>query len=644
MGSANVRLVTNQKDLNHFTRHLLKDVHAMEHMLEQGWFDDTTMHIGAEQEICLVDQHHKPAPKSMQLLKTLQDKGFTTELAQFNIEANLDPLEFHTDCFSKLEKQINDRLDDLAEAAKKEKVDFVLTGILPTIRQFDLEEENLTPLKRYDALIKAINKLRGKMYEVRIVGMDELHMKYDSAMIESCNTSFQVHLQVTPDEFVDKYNISQVITAPVLSLATNSPMLFGKRLWSETRVALFQQSVDTRVTSEHIRDRSPRVTFGNSWLKNSIVDMYKEDVTRFRVMLMADSDEEAMDLISQGVTPKLSSLMIHNSTVYRWNRPCYGVSPNGKPHLRIENRVLPSGPSTIDEVANAAFWIGMMNAFGDHYPDLTSQFEFDHAKGNFVAAARNGMETAFKWAKGKKVGASELIKEELIPIAREGLEKAKIHKKDIDRYLDVIAARNETSQTGTRWIVDSQINLMKEGTREEATIALTAAMARNQKTKKPIHEWELATLESMDEWSPHSMLVEEFMTTDVFTVHEDDIPELVADIMDWRSLKHLPVEDVKGRLTGLISYKNLLGYFSKKTKVKNDEDFSIEQIMIKDPLVISPEATVIDALRLMKRNKVDCLPVVINKKLVGVITEANFLNITATILNNIAKRDSVTSS
>ncbi len=639
MGSANVRLVTSQKDLNSFTRSLLQDIHAMERMLDENWFETGQMHIGAEQEICLVDQHYKPAPKAMELLKSLDSKRFTTELAKFNIEANLDPIAFKTNCFSALETQIDDRLKDLEEVAKSHNVDFVLTGILPTIRKFDLEEENITPLKRYHALIKAINKLRGKIYELRIMGLDELHIKHDSAMIESCNTSFQVHLQVTPDEFAEKYNIAQVLTAPALALATNSPMLFGKRLWSETRVALFQQSVDTRVTSDHIRDRSPRVTFGNGWLKNSVIDMFKEDIVRFRVMLMADSQEDAMELMDKGITPKLNSLMVHNSTVYRWNRPCYGISPNGKPHLRIENRALPSGPSVLDEVANAAFWLGMMNSFGDHYPDLTSRMEFDNAKGNFISAARNGLETEFKWIKSKKTGACELIKKELLPIAREGLEKVKIKKEDIDKYLGVIEARNESSQTGTRWIVDSHSALMKEGTREEACIALTAAMSRSEKAKIPIHEWKLATMESMSEWSPHSMLVEEFMTTDIFTVHEDDIPELVADIMNWQGIKYLPVEDVKGLLTGLISYKIMLNYYSKKSKVKKSEAMTVKDLMISDPMVVTPEATVVDALRLMKRNKVDCLPVVKNKKLVGVITEGNFLNITTTILNNIAKKE-----
>ena len=251
----------------------------------------------------------------------------------------------------------------------------------------------------------------------------KLNIKHDSAMFESCNTSFQVHLQVRPDEFVRKYNIAQVLAGPVLAISVNSPLLFGKKLWSETRIALFQQTVDTRRVSEHLRDRSGRVMFGNDWVHDSMVELFKEDISRFRVMLMCDTDQDAMELIEKGKTPKLRALNIHNSTVYRWNRACYGISPNGKPHLRIENRVLPSGPTVADEVSNAAFWIGLMTGFEDYSQEVTKDFEFDHVKENFLTAARNGLGAKFTWKGGKKIGASELVSEVLLPIAREGLSK-----------------------------------------------------------------------------------------------------------------------------------------------------------------------------------------------------------------------------
>lgn len=639
MGDLNVRVAKSRKELNLFTRHLLRDIHALERMLEENWFNVDPIHVGAEQEICIVDHHFKPSPKSLTLLEQLNDDRFTTELAKFNIEANMNPLEFKDDVFSQMESNLSDIMSRLNAVGNPENLNFVQTGILPTIRKFDLEIGNLTPLDRYHALINAIGKMRGKIHELRIVGLDELNIKHDSAMLESCNTSFQVHLQVRPDQFVQKYNIAQALAGPVLAIAVNSPLLFTKRLWAETRVALFQQSIDTRVATEHIRDRSPRVMFGNSWLTQSITELYKEDIVRFRVLLMTDPEEDVFEKLNNGITPALRALMIHNSTVYRWNRPCYGISPNGKPHLRIENRVFPSGPSTVDEIANAAFWIGLMCGFSEHYPDIAQVMEFDHAKDNFISAARDGLNTDFTWVNGKKISVHRLISEELLPIAREGLEKCKIEKKDIDKYLGIIEERNETRQTGSQWIVSSYSKLMKETSREEVSIAITSSMIKNQLKAIPVHQWELASLEDIIGWQPNNMLVEEFMTTDLFTVHQDDIPELVSDILNWRKIKHLPVEDDKGRLKGLINYRILLKYYSKNFHVKPSDAVLVKDLMIKEPITIHPEATVQDASNLMREKRIDCLPVVKNGRLVGIITEGNFINITASLLKTLGKEN-----
>ena len=634
MGDLNVKLVTNQKQLNDFTKRLLLDVQALERMINEDWFDDSPARIGAEQEICLIDQYYKPAPVAMELLDKLGDDNFTTELAKFNIEANLPPLDFTGECFSFLENNINTLLNKLRKTANEMDIDFLITGILPTLRKFDMDLDNLTPLQRYHALMKAISKLRGKMYELRIKGIDELNLKHDSAMLEACNTSFQVHLQVRPEEFVEKYNIAQLLTAPTIAIASNSPLLFGKRLWSETRVALFQQSIDTRVTSEHLRDRSPRVTFGNQWLQNSILDLYKEDIVRFRVMLMTELEGDVMKLLDEGVTPKLRALTIHNSTVYRWNRPCYGISGNGKPHFRIENRVLPAGPSVIDEVANAAFWLGLMNAFGNHYPNVDQLMDFDEANANFMATSFNGINSEITWFNGKKLGVSKLIKNELLPIAREGLENNSVKKEDIDRYLSVIEERNEARKNGTVWLLNSFSKLSKQQrTKEEVMIAISSAMVENQRNGVPVHQWKDACVNDINNWHPSKILVEEFMTTDIFTVHKEDIPELVADIMDWQKIRYTPVEDEKGKLTGLITSRTLLRYFCVKHKLGEKLEKTVDDLMIKDPISISPNATIIEAMNLMRESGIGCLPVVNNGKLVGVVTEGNFINITGSLLN-----------
>jgi len=255
-------------------------------MLDNDWFNKDVMHIGAEQEMALVDlKNYKPAAIAMEAMETMTEyEWLETELAKFNLEICLTPQKFSDDCFTKMHQEISSRLDTISDHLKAFDADILLTGILPTLRKRNLEMDNLTPKKRYFALMEGINRqLIGSAYELRLEGIDELMLKHDSPLLEAVNTSFQVHLQVTADEFVKMYNISQALTAPVMAIAANSPIVFGKRLWHESRIAMFQQAIDTRTTHNHMRERSPRVSFGNRWLENSILEIYKEDIARFRV-------------------------------------------------------------------------------------------------------------------------------------------------------------------------------------------------------------------------------------------------------------------------------------------------------------------------------------------------------------------------
>ena len=307
MGAKGVRIAKSQQEVNDFTKHLLKDIQALDGMLKADMFEVDEIMIGAEQELCLIDEHGRPAPKAIEILKDLNHPNFTTELARFNLEANLDPVIFSGDCFRNFENQIRGFIQSFREVAKNYEVEPLLTGILPTIRKFDLESGNLAPIDRYFALIDSIDKLRGEGHQLKIEGLDELNIKQISAIIEACNTSFQVHLQIKPEEFVQKYNIAQAIAAPVMAIASNSPILFGKRLWSETRIALFQQSVDTRVTGEHLRYSSPRVTFGYRWLKDSILELYKEDIVRYKTLLITDIEEDVLEQLDAGTHTQTKS-------------------------------------------------------------------------------------------------------------------------------------------------------------------------------------------------------------------------------------------------------------------------------------------------------------------------------------------------
>lgn len=634
MGVETVKLAENREQTQEFIKHLLRDIRAMDRMLSEGLFETGTIRIGAEQEICLVDKFGKPAPISMELIEALNDDKFTTELARFNLETNLAPLEFKGRCLSEMEYNILNQLEKARETIKKFEGDIVLTGVLPTIRKSDLDIENLTPLPRYKALCMAINKLRGDEYDLRIQGMDELLMRFDTPLLEACNTGFQVHLQVDPDDFVHKYNLAQAITGPVLASAVNSPILFGKRLWAETRVALFQQSVDTRKVGDHLRDSSPRVTFGNEWLKDSILEIYKEDIARYRVMLSSNVSEDVNEKLDNGEIPELMALQVHNGTVYRWNRPCYGIS-NGKPHLRIENRVFPSGPTVTDEVANASFWLGLLNGMDEEYKDITEQLDFDDAKMNFFAASKLGLDTKFKWVGDKRYSAVDLIQKELLPLAKIGLEKANVDKGDISSYLDIIEERTEAAQTGSYWTIKSYNSLTKEVSKEQALTAITNAMIKNQRKGEPAHKWGLAKVDDLEKWQPSSLLVEEFMTTDLFTVQKDDIVELVANLFEWRRIRYVPVEDDSKHLVGLITMRMVFREFNNIIHNNSKASTSMEEIMIKNPITIHPEASILEAIDIMDSQQIGCLPVVKNNRLIGIITEKNYMTITSRLLRRL---------
>ncbi|MEX0823510.1 MAG: CBS domain-containing protein, partial [Balneolaceae bacterium] len=595
MGEERVRVPESKEQSQKFLKYLLRDVRAMDKMLKDGWFEIDNIRIGAEQELCLIDRNAKPAPIAMELLEALDDKSFTTELAKFNLETNLKPLLFKDKCLSEMESEILSKIEIIRKAIKEFDGDVALAGVLPTIRKSDLDISNLTPLPRYRALCDAINKLRGDEYDLRIQGADELLMRFDTPLLEACNTGFQVHLQVNPDDFVTKYNLAQAIAGPVLASAVNSPLLFGKRLWSETRIALFHQSVDTRKVGDHLRDSSPRVTFGNDWLKESILEIYQEDIARYRVILSSDVDEDVEKLLKEGKVPELKALQVHNGTVYRWNRPCYGIS-NGKPHLRIENRVFPSGPTVTDEIANAAFWLGLLNGMDKEYPDIRKNLEFDDARMNFFAASKLGMDTKFRWTDDKRYTAVDLITKELLPLAKEGLEKAGVDSGDISSYLDIIAERAESGKTGSYWMVKSYNSLMKSVTREQALTAVTNAMIKNQKKGEPAHKWGLAKLDDMEMWQPSNLLVEEFMTTDLFTVQKDDILELVANLIDWRRIRYVPVEDDSKHLVGLVSMRMVFRKYNRIIHEDEETTVSVEEVMIKNPITIYPEASILEAI------------------------------------------------
>ena len=298
---------TSPEAIRTFTRALLRDMQALDRLLSEGLIESGIRRFGAEQEMFLVNDGWRPAPVAVEVLAELEDPAFTTELARFNLEANLSPRVMEGSCFSDMQDEADRLVGEVRTAAARHDAKVVLSGILPTLSKSDLAMKNITPRARYFALNEAMNKVSQGSFKLRIQGNDELMIEHDSVMLEACNTSFQVHLQVSAEEFPGFYNAAQTVTAPVLAAAVNSPLLFGRRLWAETRIALFQQSLDTRGTDLHMREMSSRVRFGDQWVRESVVELFQEDIARFRVLLATDVEEDPLEVLEAGSAATVST-------------------------------------------------------------------------------------------------------------------------------------------------------------------------------------------------------------------------------------------------------------------------------------------------------------------------------------------------
>jgi CBS domain-containing protein/gamma-glutamylcysteine synthetase len=627
MGDKKVSMETDESRMRQFTKAVLNDLQALEKMLAGGQMEENALRIGAEQEMFLVDSAMHPAPVVMEVLENAKDERLTTEIGRFNIEANLTPLDFSGDCLSKLESELNEVIGIVKKSAQTLGADAVLCGILPTIQQSDLVEENLTPSPRYLELNRVLTALHGDERLVHIKGLDELRLNLKDTFIEFSNTSFQLHLQVGVKEFVKYYNWAQAITAPVLASAVNSPILLEHRLWHETRIALFQDAVDERSPTQHARNRPARVTLGRDWVKDSILEVFQEDVARFRIIFTRQLEENSLETLSAGKIPQLEAWRMHNGTIWRWNRPCYGVM-NGKPGLRIEARFLPSGPTVLDEMANAAFFLGLMMALPEEFGDVTEKMSFDNAKTNFFSVARFGLKSQIIWLDGKSYDAGRLILEELLPRARHGLQMVGIDEKDIEKYLGILEERVSQEKTGARWMLDSLGAMDKRAKQNVRMRSLTAAMKANQERGEPVHLWSLAEIPKQCDWIDNYKAVEQFMATDLFTVRPEDVIDLAANLMHWKHVRHVPVENNEGKLVGIVSHRDLLELFALG-KTNGNGEIIVRDVMKQNLITITPETPTLEALVLMREKNIGCLPVIKNEKLVGLITAHDFLTVSA---------------
>jgi hypothetical protein len=472
-----------------YRRKVQLSLDVFETMLAQSSFECERPLTGMEIECNLVDAEYQPAMTNRDVLAAIADPAFQTELGAYNIEFNVPPRPLGGTSSRELEDEVRASLNAAESKANSDGSHIVMIGILPTLMPEHLAANWMSESTRYQALNDSIFTARGEDIMIDIGGAERLTLQAASIAPESACTSMQLHLQVSPAEFAQNWNAAQVLAAPQLALGANSPYFFGHELWSETRIELFAQATDTRPEELKTQGVRPRVWFGERWI-TSIFDLFEENVRYFPSLLPELSDEDPVAELAAGRTPTLSELRLHNGTVYRWNRPVYDVV-DGRPHLRVENRVLPAGPTVVDMLANAAFYYGALRALSDDDRPIWTQLSFAAAQRNFNSAARSGMSARLYWPGLGEVTPDELVLRELLPLAHEGLERWGVASDVRDRYLGVIEGRAKSGRNGATWQVETVRALQERGlARPQALAEMLHLYCERMHTNEPVHTWD----------------------------------------------------------------------------------------------------------------------------------------------------------
>ncbi len=458
-------------------------------MLAESSFEFDRPLTGMEIECNLVDADYQPAMTNQEVLASIADPAYQTELGAYNIEFNVPPRPLPGRTALELESEVRVSLNAAETKANTDGAHIVMVGILPTLMPEDLTGSWMSPSMRYQALNDSIFTARGEDILIDITGDEHLCMHSESIAPESACTSMQLHLQVSPDDFAPNWNAAQVLAGPQLALGANSPYFFGHQLWAETRIELFMQATDTRPEELKTQGVRPRVWFGERWI-TSIFDLFEENVRYFPSLLPELSDEDPAAELAAGRTPLLPELRLHNGTVYRWNRPVYDVA-NGRPHLRVENRVLPAGPTVVDMMANSAFYYGALRTLAEDDRPLWTKMSFTAAHDNFIEAARRGIDARLYWPGLGTVTSDELVLRTLLPMAEEGLSRWGVATEVRDRFLGVIEGRAKTGRNGATWQVAAVRALEARGlNRPQALAEMLRHYCDFMHSNEPVHLWE----------------------------------------------------------------------------------------------------------------------------------------------------------
>lgn len=463
----------NADDMARFAQRLAAENRLAEDLFKRGGFAQQGRVAGFELEAWLLDRNFYPVPCNQSFLARMADPQVVAELSRFNIELNGEPQAFTGTALSKLEWELADTWSRCLKTAHEDEATVIAIGTLPTLREAELNLSTMTPSKRYVALNQQVLKARqGRPLTLDIAAPGNgphLRTTHTDVMLEAATTSFQIHLQVPADQIVRHMNASIALSAPLIALSANSPFLFGHRLWHETRIPLFEQAVDC---GSDVQAHGQRVSFGDAYLGEDPTSYFTDNAEQFPVLLPIGSDAPP---------ETFAHLRLHNGTVWRWNRLLIGFDDARKPHLRIEQRVMPAGPSVIDMIANAAFYYGVVHMLAASPAAPETLLPFATAKANFYRAAQEGLEAPLAWLDGRTRSATDILID-LLPMAREGLQQQGIDVRDIDRYLDVLTVRLRTRRNGATW-------QLAHHAQHGDLFKLTADYLEHQRSGRPVHEW-----------------------------------------------------------------------------------------------------------------------------------------------------------
>jgi hypothetical protein len=487
MGRDVPAITVSQQDRRAYREKVRQCLDVFARMLRESRFENEDPQLGLEIELDLVDDDALPSMRNTQVLDAIADPRWATELGQFNLEINVPPRKLTGDAFSRLEDTVTSSLNHADKRAHDTGARLVMVGILPTLRPSDVTAAAMSNNPRYRLLDEQMFAARGEEMQIAIEGPERLLAHVDTIMPEAACTSVQFHLQVSPEAFGSYWNAAQAVAGVQVALAANSPFLFGRELWRETRIPLFEQVTDTRPEELKEQGVRPRVWFGERWI-TSVFDLFEENLRYFPALLPLREDEDPVAALDRGDAPQLAELTLHNGTVYRWNRPVYAVT-DGRPHLRVENRVLPSGPTVVDVVANAAFYYGVVRALAEAERPIWTRMSFSAAAENLVSGARDGIEARVYWPGMGQLPVTELVLRRLLPLAWEGLSQWGVDLADAERLLGIIEQRCLTGRTGSTWQAQTVSDLSGAWDRRGALQRMTQGYIERSTANEPVHCW-----------------------------------------------------------------------------------------------------------------------------------------------------------